>query len=100
MPEDNTLIYGHRYVLRPEPPSFSSVGAVYGNKHPVPHEAYPKYKYIEPVEYADDCLIGDCWVVDEDGNICPGWNTSPEPFYIGDLVKVHGVRAKHIFRDE
>lgn len=96
--EDNTLIYGHRYTLAPRK-SHSSLGVEEWETNPVPHAEYPTYKYIEPVSYSDDCWMGDCWVVNEAGDICPGYNTSPEPFHINNLVKVQGVRAKHIFVD-
>ena len=32
----------------------------------------PEYDCYCPAEYANDCVVGDCFVCDEDGNSCPG----------------------------
>ena len=49
-----------------------------------------KYDCYTPAEYADGCILGDCWVVDEAGNINPGYNNSPVPVRVGQLGEVVG----------
>jgi hypothetical protein len=46
-----------------------------------------RYHYVEPVEYADGSVIGDCWIVDRRGNKHPGYNVSPVPFHVDQLGK-------------
>lgn len=57
-----------------------------------------KYKYAVPVDYADCCTFGDCWLVDIDGNIDPGYNVSPVPIHADSLGEVVGIWVK--VRDE
>ena len=41
--------------------------------------ANPKYRYAQPAEYADGCVMGDCWIVDQVGRVHPGYCNSPVP---------------------
>ena len=54
-------------------------------------EEQPRYNCYTPVEYANGCTLGDCWVCDKDGNIHPGYNVSPVPVSIESLGQVVGV---------
>jgi len=51
------------------------------------------YCYAEPVEYADGAWLGDCWLVDEYGNVHPGYNVSPVPLLAENLARP--VRIQH-----
>jgi hypothetical protein len=53
----------------------------YYNQHP-----YSGYIYAKPVDYAVGHYIGDCWIVNKDGEIHPGYNCSPVPFNINSLI--------------
>jgi hypothetical protein len=50
-----------------------------------------KYKYAVPADYADGCWMGDCWIVDIDGNVHPEYNVSPIPLHADSLGEVVGV---------
>ena len=62
---DKVLRYGYRYEIK-DPDS-------------------KRYRYAEPVAYADGCQLGDCWIVDAKGNVDPGYSASPTPFQIDSL---------------
>ena len=60
-------------------------GHVYDPRH-------PRYNCFTPAEYADGCdNIGDCWVLDQRGNIHPGYNVSPMPVCVAVLGEVVGT---------
>lgn len=65
-------------------------GVIYRAKDDCYDEDYPAFACYSPVDYADGCFIGDCWVCDEQGNICPGYNVSPVPVNVEDLGEVIG----------
>ena len=46
-----------------------------------------KYNYAIPADYADGCTIGDCWLVDINCHVHPGYNVSPIPLHVGQLGK-------------
>jgi len=46
-----------------------------------------------PVEYADGCVIGDCWVCDEKGHVHSGYANAPVPVDASQL----GEPVGHIF---
>jgi hypothetical protein len=40
-----------------------------------------RFRYLMPAEYmTPTCSLGDCWIVDKDGQLNPGTNVSPVPF--------------------
>lgn len=54
--------------------------------------AVPRYAYVMPV--MDDngiMVIVDCWVCDRDGNIHPGYSTSPVPISVDNF----GHKIRH-----
>ena len=50
----------------------------------------PRYNCYLPVDYANDCVTGDCWVCDKNGNIHPGYNVCPVPINADMLGQVVG----------
>lgn len=65
-----TMHYGYRYKVK---------------KSSAYWEQYARYKYAQPVAYADKCVIGDCWIVDDRGDIHPGYSNSPVPLCVQAL---------------
>ena len=53
-------------------------------------ENYPKYNCYIPCEYANGSVLGDCWVADENGNICPGYNVCGVPVCVEALGEIVG----------
>ena len=49
-----------------------------------------KYDCYCPVDYAHGCVMGDCWVCDERGEIHPGYCNSPVPVDVDSLGEVVG----------
>ena len=53
-----------------------------------PFDKYDKrYRFLKATDY-NNCGMGDCWVVDEKGNLHPGYNISPIPIDIDSVVKL------------
>lgn len=50
----------------------------------------PQYNCYLVVEYANGCIMGDCWVCDEQGNIHPGYNVCPIPISVESLGQIVG----------
>jgi hypothetical protein len=80
--------YGYRYELNQDWKNYFSqfVAEIYINGERV------KYDFAEPVRYADNCIVGNCWIVDSKGKKHPGFNVSPIPLHISSLsnpVKIH-----------
>jgi hypothetical protein len=47
----------------------------------------PRYCYAIPTIYPlDGFYVTDCWLVDRDGNVDPGYNVSPVPIRIENLT--------------
>lgn len=41
-----------------------------------------RYRFVQPADYcSESAVIGDCWIVDKDGQINPGTNVSPVPIH-------------------
>jgi len=52
-------------------------------------ENKPEFDCYRPVDYVEDCYIGDCWICDKYGNVHPDYCNSPVPIdasNIGALV--------------
>jgi hypothetical protein len=75
------LRYGYRY-------EFKISQQVYG-KH---------YVYAEPVDYADNSYLGDCWITDCIGNVHPGYSISPVPVMASQLC--NGVEIVAVNEDQ
>jgi len=67
-------------------------GCVYDNDQ-------PQYNCYSPVDYADGCQMGDCWVCDEYGNIHPGYSVSPVAISVESLGAIIG-RMKVNYNEE
>ena len=53
---------------------------------------WPQFDCFMPTEYGAEAIsgVGDCWVVDEKGNVCPGYNVIPVPVHaslLGEVVR-------------
>lgn len=44
------------------------------------------YAFAKAAEGADGCFIADCWIVNERGEIHPGYEESPVPIRYDDVV--------------
>ena len=71
--QTQTLKYGYRYELNDDWKEYYDDNGGVG------------YHYAEPVKYANDCIIGDCWIVNAQGQRHPGFDVSPVPHNISSL---------------
>jgi len=69
-----TFVYGQVYDL----------GADYDDD-------YPGYRYAVPTEYAAGKVVSDCWIVNADGEICPGYCNHPVLLCVDALTPAPGV---------
>lgn len=44
------------------------------------------YAFAQAAEGTDGCLIADCWIIDREGRIHPGYECSPVPVRYVDVV--------------
>lgn len=45
-----------------------------------------RFIYLRPADYvSEESFIGDCWIVDKDGEINPGTNVSPVPVHLANI---------------
>ena len=58
----------------------------HGYRYEIKRPDSKRYRYAEPVDYADGAYIGDCWIVDASGKVDPGYNVSPVPFHDDSLM--------------
>lgn len=59
-----------------------------------PHDdERPEFGCYCPAAYAADCVVGDCWVCDDRGNLHPGYNVSPVPIAVERLGETVGRMA-------
>lgn len=49
-----------------------------------------RFFYAEPASYADYTGLGDCWIVDSEGQVHPGHTAAPMPMRVSQLKM--GVR--------
>lgn len=71
-------------------------GVIYKAKRGCVHDPErPQYNCYSPVEYADHCTLGDCWVCDKNGKVHPGYNVSPVPVCVDSLGKIIGRRNRY-----
>ena len=83
----NVLRYGYRYELNDDWKQYYDMelfAAEYSDRKNS-DEVEVGYHYAIPVEYADGCVIGDCWIVNAQGQVHPGFNISPVPHNISCL---------------
>lgn len=50
-------------------------------------EKMGKYKFLRATHY-NTCPQGDCWIIDSEDNIHPGYENSPIPVDINDVVLI------------
>lgn len=44
-----------------------------------------KYEFAKSTSYAGGAYIADCWIMNTEGNVHPGYNSSPVPLNISAL---------------
>lgn len=84
---DEKLCFGYRYELNDEWKEY------YDNQGGV------GYHYAVPTDYADNCIIGDCYIVNTEGRIHPGFNVSPVPHNISSLsnrIALEDIESLHL----
>jgi len=65
----------------------------FGKKYRIIDPEDERYCYAVPVDYADGMWLGDCWIVDENDKIDPGYSVSPVPFHIDSLQDIEMVQV-------
>lgn len=57
----------------------------YGYRYEIKRSSSVRYRYAEPMEYANNMCTGDCWIVDIAGNVDPKYAGSPISFSYKEL---------------
>jgi len=63
-------------------------GFIYQADEPYDEE-YPEYDCYIPANYVDNCIVGDCWVCNKEGDVCPGYENCGVPISaegIGEII--------------
>jgi len=54
---------------------------------------------VETYEGTDGCYIADCWIVNEAGEVHPGYNDSPVPVRFDDIIPASARRGSNAQRE-
>lgn len=46
-----------------------------------------RYEFCKSVSGSKGCYIADCWMMNKDGNVHPGYSNSPVPMNINSLTE-------------
>lgn len=77
--------YGYRYELNDD------------WKQHYSQDGHSGFDYAEPEKYADGAIIGDCWIVNSQGQVLPGMNV-PYPHNISSLSNPIKIKPKKRLR--